>query len=85
MSAQYRIDLPVGTKVVLQYQTISSPTFVKSDAGTIPQYEVSIPVGTEVAVVTTTAGFQIVPVLTTEALGSAALDSSSSSPRRSTL
>lgn len=91
MSAQYRIDLPVGARVVLQYQAITSPTVVKSDvaatgttAATV-QYDVSLPVGTEIAVVPATAGFQIAPVVTTDGLGSALLDSSSSSPRRSTL
>lgn len=88
MNDSYRIELPSGTRVSVQFVDHTTPRIVKSEApvdpataGYVQQYEVSIPAGAEVTLVQTKETFRVVKITGSEMflLG----DSSSSSPVRS--
>lgn len=88
MNDSYRIELPLGTRISVQYVDQPTPGITKSEApadpttaGYVQQYEVTIPAGAEVTLVQTKQTFRVVKI--TGAEMSLLGDSSSSSPVRS--
>lgn len=88
MNDSYRIELPPGFRVSVQYVDQPSPVITKSPAPSAPAtagyvqlYEVGIPAGAEVSLVQTKGTFRVVKISGTEMflLG----DPPSSSPVRS--
>jgi hypothetical protein len=85
MNDSYRIELPVGTRVSIQYVDQPSAVISKSEAptdsataGYVRQYVVSIPLGAEVTVVQVKETFRVVRITGAEMF---LLGDTSSSPR----
>ena len=85
MNDSYRIELPVGIRVSVQYVDQPSAVISKSEApsdpataGYVQLYEVSIPAGAEVTLLQTKETFRVVKITGAEMF---LMSDSSSSPR----